>query len=160
VPTDSFRRGNGYAGADFGQLAENRQIGVACKASRGRETGLGAGAPQKHPSLGVPDRNIATKPRQGLSGDSFQSARLLARRASGLNKPALDGDHGGVGPVGRAEFGENILDAALDAVFRNRKPCGDLFVPMSGCDQPQHIEFGRRQRITDGMLGKLVGRFR
>ena len=91
-------------------------------------------APQNYPSLSVPDRDIATKPRQGLAGDSFQSARLWARRASGLNKPALNGDHGGVGPVGRAEFGEDILDATLDAVFRNRKPCGDLFVRMSGCD--------------------------
>jgi hypothetical protein len=36
-------------------------------------------AVQKYPSLSVPDRNIATKPRPSLSGDSFQSARLLAR---------------------------------------------------------------------------------
>jgi hypothetical protein len=91
-------------------------------------------APHKYSSLSVPVPDIAAKPRQGLSKDSFQSVRLLAGRASGLDKPALNGDHGGVGPVGRAQFGENILDATLDAVFRNRKPCGDLFVRLSGCD--------------------------
>jgi hypothetical protein len=62
--------------------------------------------------------------------------------ASGLDNAAPDSDHRRVRSVCRTEFRKNILNATFDAILCNRKLLSDLFVRVSGGDQPQHIDFG------------------
>ena len=43
-------------------------------------------------------------------------------------------------PVVSAKLGEYIRNVALDGLLRDAQPAGDLFVRISGRDQPQHID--------------------
>jgi hypothetical protein len=90
-------------------------------------------ASQKFPVTSVPFRGVTNKPAR-VSQTTLWS--LL-----GLDNATPDSDHRRVGSVGRTELGKNILNATFDAIFCNRKLLGDLFVRVSGRDQPQHIDF-------------------
>ena len=53
-----------------------------------------------------------------------------------------------------------FADSALDRVLGDQKLGGNLFVRISGGDQPQHLDFRRRQGIIRRMLGKFGGDLR
>ena len=55
-----------------------------------------------------------------------------------LDDAALQADHGGVGPVVGAQFGENVFDPPLNGLFRDRKLVGNLLVGVAGRNQFQN----------------------
>src|SRR5215469_14099113 len=86
---------------------------------------------------------------------------MLSSRAANLDfyDSPLDADHGGLGPVVRAQLGEDVLDPPLHGLLGDRKLVGDLFVGIAGGNQPQHTDFSLRQSVGGCMLGKFIGSF-
>jgi|SRR5712671_2753719 len=54
-----------------------------------------------------------------------------------------------------AKLGEYVGNVALDRRFPDRELIGNQFVGVSGGNQPQHIEFARRQLVIGRMLRQL-----
>jgi len=71
--------------------------------------------------------------------------------------PALESDHGGVGSVLGAQFGEDVPDLALHRVLAGRELRRDLFVGIPLGNETQDTDFRRGQRIVGGMFGELEG---
>ena len=59
-----------------------------------------------------------------------------------LDNASLQANHRRLRSVVGAQFGKDVLDAPLDGLLGDRKLIGDLLVGISGCDQPQHTDFG------------------
>jgi hypothetical protein len=77
-----------------------------------------------------------------------------------LDDSALQSNGDGMRPVFCAEFLKDILDSALDRLFRNRQLRGDLFVGIACPDQPENIDFLWRQSFVSTVLGNLGGDLR
>lgn len=65
-----------------------------------------------------------------------------------------------MGSVVGSQFGEDVLDSALDAFFADRELLGDLFVGIPSGNQTQDAYFRRGQGIIGDMLGELKGGLR
>jgi hypothetical protein len=73
------------------------------------------------PSKGVPDIL--------LSEDVGEGCRLLQ-----LDDSPFQSDSDSVGPVIGSQFGENVLDMALDGYFSQRQLRPDFLVGITGCN--------------------------
>src|SRR5215470_13732084 len=68
----------------------------------------------------------------------------------------LQSDHGGMGPVVGAEFGEDVFDSALDRFFSDRELIRDLLVGISGSNQTQNSDFCWCQNVIGRVAGDFV----
>src|SRR5258708_12156091 len=89
--------------------------------------------------------------------------RLISRTLSGdldsferseLDDAALESDHGGVGSVLGAQFGEDVPDLALHRVLAGRELRGDLFVRIPLGNEAQDTDFRGGQPIASGMFAQ------
>jgi hypothetical protein len=76
-----------------------------------------------------------------------------------LDDSSLQADHGRLRSIVGAQFGEDVLDSPLDGFLGDLELIRDLLIGISGCDQAEHIDFCRRQRIIRRMLGDFVRGF-
>src|SRR5262245_26902311 len=76
-------------------------------------------------------------------------------RVDRFDNSTLKPDHRSVGWIVRAQFGEDVLDSSLDGFLRDREARGNLFVGLAGGNQPEDIDFRRRQVLIGGMLGNF-----
>src|SRR5262245_56566733 len=60
-------------------------------------------------------------------------------------------------PVVRAQLREDVLDVALDGVFRERERVGNYLVGVPSLNQADYLHFPCGERIVDGMVGELRG---
>jgi hypothetical protein len=104
----------------------------------------------RRPSAGQPVGECRKKPSQlrfrllGHQGDLKPSKGVRDNHPLSklkLDDSALDADHGGVGSVVGAQFGEDIPDVALDGFFANRKLRGNPFVGIPFGNQAQDADF-------------------
>src|SRR5712692_11067911 len=86
----------------------------------------------------VRDMSLRIKPKK---------VAVVTLSSSGLDDPALHADHRRVRAIVGAELREDVLDSALHGFLRDRKLGGDFLVCIPGGDQPEHINFSRRQRF-------------
>src|SRR5215469_14054735 len=70
---------------------------------------------------------------------------------------ALQTDHGGLGSVVGAQFGEDVPDLAFDGFFADRELSGNFFVGVPAGNQFQDPDFRRREGIVGRVLGKFEG---
>ena len=89
----------------------------------------------------------------------WDSGEDLTRGELKLDNSSLQPDHCRMGSVAGAQFGEDVLDSPLDGLLGDRELIRDLLIGISGCDQAQHVDFCRRQRIIRRMLGDFVRGF-
>src|SRR5262245_13726813 len=92
---------------------------------------------------------------QRLDRSPKRVERITRSWYSGLDNAALEPDDRGVGSIVGAQLGQDILHAPLNSLFGNGEMDRDLFVGISGCNQTEHIDFGRCQRFVRGMFRNL-----
>jgi hypothetical protein len=54
------------------------------------------------------------------------------------------------------EFGKNVLDTTFDRLFRNIQSFADAAIVSAGCNESQHTDFARTQRLHASMLFQIV----
>src|SRR3984957_20456699 len=119
----------------------------------------------KSPTPGGPWAKVENRRRTiprgyGLTaprGDPHMSDFRDSFGRSELNDPALEPDHGGVGSVLGAQFGEDVPNLTLHRVLAGRQLRRDLFVGIPLGNETQDTDFCRRQRIVGGMFGEPEG---
>src|SRR5208283_523641 len=121
----------------------------------------------RRPTPGAPCANVE-KSRRKINlgkvtsfpiraGSPKRLMRITLSSELKLYDSAPQTDHGGMGPVMRAQFGEDVPDLALDGLFANRELSSYLFVGIPFGNQPQDTDFRRGQKVIGGVLGKSVG---
>ena len=67
-----------------------------------------------------------------------------------FDDPAPNPDHGGVGAIVSAQFGEDVLHAAFDGFLAERELSSDLLVGISIGNQTQDVVFFRGLKVAPG----------
>jgi len=70
---------------------------------------------------------------------------------SEVDDSAFQGNHRGMRSIMGTEFGENILNAAFDRIFRDGKLGGDLLIRISSRYQSKYFNLSGRQRVLQGV---------
>ena len=78
------------------------------------------------------------KPQSGDQGTLLSEPRLSEL---GFDDAALHANRGGMGSVVSAQFGEDVLDSALDGFFGDRELIRNLFIRIPRRNQAQHTDF-------------------
>src|SRR5262249_38279278 len=121
------------------------------------------------PRPGPPGAKVENRRRRGVptSASPVPDSRPTPKRVRratlfrlGFYDSALNPDGAGVGPVFRAEPGEDVVDPPLDGLFRDRELRGDLLIGIPCSDQPEYLDFRRRQSLVGGVFGQLEGGLR
>src|SRR5882724_3361981 len=84
--------------------------------------------------------DASRKPRKGAARCSFEALQL--------DDAALEPDHRGVGAVLGAELRQDVAHLALDGFLAERELLGDFLVGVALCDEAQHPDLRRGQRIV------------
>src|SRR5262249_20105176 len=92
-------------------------------------------------------------------GNAVSAEEGLLRLRLVLDNSPPQSDHRRVGSIVGSQFGQNILDTALNRFFRDREPRCNLFVGIPGGDQFENINLGWCERLVPGVLGELIGSF-
>src|SRR5271170_2408348 len=119
----------------------------------------------KSPTPGGPCAKLENSRRTTPQGYALTAPRGNTQKAdsrdtferSELDDPALEPNHGGVGSVLGAQFGEDVPDLALHGVLTGRDLRRDLFVGIPAGDETQDTDFRRGQRVVGGMFGEPEG---
>jgi hypothetical protein len=74
-----------------------------------------------------------------------------------VDDPSFEPNHCGLRSIICAQFGKNALDSTLDGFLRDAELVRDLFVRITGCDQPQYADLCRRQCVIHRMRGDFIG---
>jgi hypothetical protein len=99
---------------------------------------------RRRPTPGHPRAKVENNRRKGslvyrlgksrCGGKPKESRAVTLSSDLGFNNAAPYADHGSVGAVVGAQFGEDVLDSALDGFFGDRELIGNLFIGISGGD--------------------------
>ena len=76
---------------------------------------------------------------------------------SEVDDSAFQGNHRGMRSIIGTEFGENILNAAFDRIFRDGKLGGDLLIRISSRYQSKYFNLSGRRRVLPSVFGERIG---
>ena len=72
-----------------------------------------------------------------------------------VDDSALETDGNRVRAIIRCQLLEDVGDVAFHRILSDGKLRGDVFIGVAGGNQPENVQFARRQFIFAGMVGQL-----